>query len=224
MYFWVNIYIYMSYTPWRVFAHVRMCICHHVFFGGGPLYTAMRCRFFHSMRPWTLGHWAQDVKERQVVGIEWSLCITYIWYLDMDIIYESVFLFEIFVLCIVYYLYIIHAGFVVTSGGNKRCWFPCLKSEMTNQFDNIFELAWLSNFAGHSCRRLVFRKHVHLGFFFKWKNQVLTNINWLFRLVACTASNSLRLVIANVLIAWMRSLNFAYINQHLLSFQTNYSP
>ena len=39
-----------------------------------------------------------------------------------------------------YVLYIIHAGFVVTSGGIKRCWFPCLKSEMTNQFDNVFEL------------------------------------------------------------------------------------
>ena len=31
-------------------------------------------------------------------------------YLDMDMIYGSVFVFEIFVLCIVYYLYIIHAG------------------------------------------------------------------------------------------------------------------
>lgn len=68
----------------------------------------------------------------------WNICITY---------------------CIlfVYILYLsIHGGFVVTHGGIKRCWFPCLKSEMTNPFDNVFELAWLSDFAGHSWRRLLF--------------------------------------------------------------------
>lgn len=105
------------------------------------------------------------------------------------------------------------AGFVVTSGGIKRCWFPCLKSEMTNQFDDVFELTDMTFQLRWALMKkasfLTYFANMSIYFFFKWKNQVLTNINWLFRLVVCTASNNLRLVIANVLIVWMRSLNWA---------------